>query len=72
MSTAVEHGAARERVLKDLEIIDSDGHVVEPQALWDDYVEPAYRDELAEGLEPLSEADRRTIASETARTFYNL
>ena len=46
MSTAVEHGAARERVLKDLEIIDSDGHVVEPQALWDDYVEPAYRDEL--------------------------
>ena len=46
MSTAGEHGAARERVLKDLEIIDSDVHVVEPQALWDDYVEPAYRDEL--------------------------
>jgi predicted TIM-barrel fold metal-dependent hydrolase len=27
-------------------IIDADGHIVEPRALWDEYVEPAYRDRI--------------------------
>src|SRR5262249_4430145 len=28
------------------EIIDSDGHVVEPDSVWKDYAEPAYREQL--------------------------
>ena len=31
-----------------LEVIDSDGHVVEPDSLWEDYSEPAFRDQLAQ------------------------
>jgi predicted TIM-barrel fold metal-dependent hydrolase len=29
-----------------IEVIDSDGHVVEPDSLWKDYSEPAFRDQL--------------------------
>src|SRR2546429_5083159 len=29
-----------------LEVIDSDGHVIEPDTVWKDYSEPAYRDRL--------------------------
>src|ERR1700689_5255903 len=29
-----------------LEVIDSDGHVIEPDTVWKDYAEPAYRDRL--------------------------
>ncbi len=28
------------------QVVDSDGHVVEPDTVWKDYAEPAYRDEL--------------------------
>jgi len=28
------------------EVIDSDGHVVEPDTVWKEYAEPAYRDRL--------------------------
>ncbi|HXY91323.1 MAG TPA: amidohydrolase family protein, partial [Acidimicrobiia bacterium] len=28
------------------EVIDSDGHVIEPDSVWRDYAEPAYRDQL--------------------------
>ena len=27
-------------------IIDADGHIVEPRALWQEYIEPAYRDRI--------------------------
>ena len=27
-------------------IIDADGHIVEPRALWDDYAEPQFRDRM--------------------------
>jgi hypothetical protein len=27
-------------------IIDSDAHVVEPRALWEEYVEPAFRERI--------------------------
>jgi uncharacterized protein len=27
-------------------IIDADGHVVEPRTLWQDYVEPEFRDRV--------------------------
>lgn len=30
------------------EVIDSDGHVVEPDSLWHDYSEPAFREQLAQ------------------------
>ena len=29
-----------------LEVIDSDGHVIEPDTVWQDYSEPEYRDRL--------------------------
>ncbi|HEY2228536.1 MAG TPA: hypothetical protein VGI22_12535 [Xanthobacteraceae bacterium] len=25
-------------------VIDSDGHILEPLTLWDDYIDPAFRD----------------------------
>src|SRR5215475_5944523 len=27
-------------------VIDSDGHIVEPRAVWEEYTEPAYRDQM--------------------------
>ena len=29
-------------------VIDSDGHVLEPPNFWDDYIDPAYRDRVPE------------------------
>ena len=31
------------------EVIDSDGHVIEPDSVWSEYAEPEFRDVLASG-----------------------
>lgn len=30
------------------QIIDADGHIVEPKALWEEYVEPEFRDRVVQ------------------------
>jgi uncharacterized protein len=31
-------------MLKDFQIIDADGHVTEPIEMWEEYLEPAFKD----------------------------
>ena len=54
--------------MPDPEVIDSDGHILEPKCLWDDYLEPQYRGGIRwvednEGLEYLEIAGVRSRVS---------
>src|SRR5207237_8646130 len=40
----IYHGASRNVMARDYNVIDSDGHVLEPLTLWNDYMDPAFRD----------------------------
>ena len=41
---------AGEVLTKDFPVLDCDGHVVEPETVWSDYVEPEFRDAVRGGL----------------------
>jgi hypothetical protein len=43
-----------------IRIIDSDGHIVEPRALWEEYTEPAYRERVIQ-VRPQRSGDRRIL-----------
>ena len=48
-------------------IIDADGHIVEPHALWDEYTEPAYRDRVIQVRRNREGADEFWINGERRR-----
>jgi hypothetical protein len=50
-------------------VIDTDGHVFEPESMWQDYLEPAYRDRCPRIVR---DKGSRTHRGETARRYLNL
>jgi hypothetical protein len=50
------------------EIIDADGHIVEPRTFWNDYVEPQYRERLPRIIKDSDGIDRFALGDRSQRT----
>ncbi|HVA84097.1 MAG TPA: amidohydrolase family protein [Candidatus Binataceae bacterium] len=51
-------------------IIDSDAHVVEPRALWEEYVEPAFRDRIPRVVKDADGVDRFAVGQAARAGIY--